>query len=136
MLSSPKRVFILLYNVGTENKGVHSLQIEDRTVVLMFESEDDATRYGLLLEAQDFPPVTVEAMDMDEIDTEQFDYDWQLVPAGFVPESSRERLYLAPPETNLEPDDLQAKTQDSEEAVTEVEMSNLDHIRRQLEGLL
>ncbi|NER48505.1 MAG: DUF3110 domain-containing protein [Symploca sp. SIO1A3] len=135
MLSS-KRVFILLYNVGTENEGVHSLQIQERTVVLMFESEDDATRYGLLLEAQDFPPVTVEEIDMDDIDTEQFDYDWQLVPAGFVPENALERLYLAPPETNLEPEDLQTKTKDSEDEVAEVEISNLDHIRRQLEGLL
>ncbi|NEP55561.1 MAG: DUF3110 domain-containing protein [Symploca sp. SIO2G7] len=133
---SPKRVFILLYNVGTENEGVHSLQIEDRTVVLMFESEDDATRYGLLLEAQDFPPVTVEAIDVDEIDTEQFDYDWQLVPAGFVPENRLERLFLAPPEANLERDDSQAQTKETAEEVTEVEMSNLDHIRRQLEGLL
>lgn len=133
---SPKRVFILLYNVGTENEGVHSLQIEDRTVVLMFESEDDATRYGLLLEAQDFPPVTVEGIDIDDIDTEQFDYDWQLVPAGFVPENSLERLFLAPPETNLEADDLQAENKETPEEVAEVEMSNLDHIRRQLEGLL
>ncbi|NET61521.1 MAG: DUF3110 domain-containing protein [Symploca sp. SIO2E6] len=135
-MASPKRVFILLYNVGTDSEGVHSLQIQDRTVVLMFESEDDATRYGLLLEAQDFPPVTVEAIDRDDIDIEQFDYEWQLVPAGFVPESRLERLFLAPPETNLEPDDLQAKTKESEEEVTASEMSNLDHIRRQLEGLL
>ena len=133
---SPKRVFILLYNVGTENEGVHSLQIEDRTVVLMFESEDDATRYGLLLEAQDFPPVTVEEIDLDDIDTEQFDYDWQLVPAGFVPENSLERLFLAPPETNLEADDLQAQSKETTEEIPEVEMSNLDYIRRQLEGLL
>jgi len=135
-MASPKRVFILLYNVGTENEGVHSLQIQDRTVVLMFESQDDATRYGLLLEAQDFPSVTVEEIDMEEIDTEQFDYDWQLVPAGFVPENTLERLFLAPPETNLEPDDLQAHSKETAEEVQEVEMSNLDHIRRQLEGLL
>ncbi|NEP13035.1 MAG: DUF3110 domain-containing protein [Symploca sp. SIO2C1] len=135
-MASSKRVFILLYNVGTDNEGVHSLQIQDRTVVLMFESEDDATRYGLLLEAQDFPPVSVEEIDMEDIDTEQFDYDWQLVPAGFVPENTLERLFLAPPEANLEPDDLQTDTKERVEEVEEVEMSNLDQIRRQLEGLL
>jgi hypothetical protein len=102
----------------------------------MFESEDDATRYGLLLEAQDFPPVSVEGIDMEDIDTEQFDYDWQLVPEGFVPENRLERLFLAPPEDNLEPDDLPADTKETAEEVAEVEMSNLDHIRRQLEGLL
>jgi hypothetical protein len=29
----------------------------------MFEAEDDATRFALMLEAQDFPEATVEAMD-------------------------------------------------------------------------
>ena len=41
------RVFVLLFNPGTENEGIHTLTVGDRNIVLMFESEDDATRYAL-----------------------------------------------------------------------------------------
>jgi len=57
------RVFVLLFNAGTENEGIHTIQMGAINKVLMFESEDDATRYALLLEAQDFPTPTVEKID-------------------------------------------------------------------------
>lgn len=126
------RVFVLLYNAGTENEGIHTIQIGDRNLILMFESEDDATRYSLLLEAQDFLTPTVEAVDSEEI--EEFcndaDYDSKLIPEGFVPQDDMERLFLAPPERNRE------QTEWQENAAPEPEMSDLDKIRRQLEGLL
>lgn len=91
----------------------------------MFESEDDAIRFGLLLEAQDFPEATVEAIGADEI--EEFcrsnDYDWELIEPG--------RLEI-PPETNVEQTDWQVKAEQPEEP----EMTDLERIRRQLEGLL
>ena len=75
------RVYVLLFNAGTENEGIHTIQMGDRNKVLIFEDEDDATRFGILLEAQDFPTATVEAIDKEEI--EEFcvsvDYDWELV---------------------------------------------------------
>ena len=43
------KVFVLLFNPGTENEGIHTLSMGDRHLVLMFEDEDDATRYSLLL---------------------------------------------------------------------------------------
>gem|GEM_PF-3889562 len=52
---APKQVYVLLFNARSENEGIHTLQIGDRNVVLMFESEDDAIRFGGMLEAQDFP---------------------------------------------------------------------------------
>jgi hypothetical protein len=74
------RVYVLLFNAGTENEGIHTIQMGDRNKVLIFEDEDDATRFGILLEAQDFPTATVEAIDKDEI--EEFcvsvDYEWGL----------------------------------------------------------
>ncbi|WP_297041304.1 DUF3110 domain-containing protein, partial [Thermosynechococcus sp. OHK43] len=57
------RVYVLLYNPGTENEGIHSLQLGDRNLILMFESEDDANRYAMLLEAQDFHPPSVVPID-------------------------------------------------------------------------
>ena len=59
------RVHVLLFDAGTDSEGIHSLEIAGRTVVLLFENPDDAERYAGLLEAQDFPVPTVEALDRD-----------------------------------------------------------------------
>ncbi len=130
------QVFVLLFNVGTENEGLHSLQIGDRNVVLMFEEEDDATRYALLLEAQDFPSPAVEALDKEEIEEfcEGAGYDCQLVPKGFVPQSDAERLLLAPPEANVEQTDWELAADQPKEP--SMESDELERIRRKLEGLL
>ena len=60
-------IFVLLYNSGTDKEGIHSIELKGRTIVLMFEDKDDATRYCGLLEAQDFPLPTVEMIDIEEI---------------------------------------------------------------------
>ena len=128
------RVFVLLFNARTENEGIHTLQIKDpergeRNVVLMFESEDDATRFGVLLEAQDFPPATAEEFEAEEI--EEFcrgaDYDCSLVEEGML---------AVPPETNVEQTDWQPEQAAPEVSPAEFAESELDRIRRRLEGLL
>lgn len=129
---APKRIFVLLINAGTENEGIHTLQMGGRNRVLMFESEDDAMRYALMLEAQDFPAPTVEAFPSDEIEEFCRDagYEWELVEAG--------RLEL-PPELNVDKTDWQAEPQPSEveeSQTAEMSDSELDAIRRRLEGLL
>lgn len=122
---APQRVFVLLFNARTENEGIHTIRIGDRNKVLMFEEEDDAARFALMLEAQDFPEATVEAIGIDEI--EEFcrrnDYDSELIEAG--------RLEV-PPEASVEQMDWQADADKPEEP----EISDLERIRRQLEGLL
>lgn len=130
------QVFVLLFNVGTENEGLHTLQIGDRNLVLMFEEEDDATRYALLLEAQDFPTASVESLDQEEIEEfcERAGYECQLVPKGFVPQSDAERLLLAPPETNVTQTDWELAADQPKE--TSMANDELDKIRRRLEGLL
>ncbi|EKQ71318.1 Protein of unknown function (DUF3110) [Leptolyngbyaceae cyanobacterium JSC-12] len=129
------QVYVLLFNVGTDNEGLHTLRIGDHNVVLMFEEEDDATRYALLLEAQDFPTASVEALEQEEIEEfcEAAGYVCQLVPVGFVPQSDAERLLLVPPENNIEETDWQLERKESEPAIASDE---LEHIRRRLEGLL
>ena len=128
------QVFVLLFNAGTENEGIHTVRVGDAEAalpsagcnkVLMFESEDDATRFALMLEAQDFPPATVEAMDAEEIKEfcESADYDWELIPEGAL---------ALPPETNLEKTDWQV----DDPKAADVSDSDFDSIRRQLEGLL
>ena len=122
------RVFVLLFNARTENEGIHTVQVGDRNKILMFESEDDATRFALMLEAQDFPTPSVEAIDAEEIKEfcESADYDWEIVPEGAL---------ALPPETNVETTDWQQDLP-NEQQTTELSDPELDSIRRRLEGLL
>lgn len=128
------RVFVLIYNARTENEGIHTIRIGDRNKVLMFESEDDATRYALMLEAQDFPTPTIEPMDSSEIEhfCKSADYDYEVVP--------KNGELIVPPEQNVDETDWRedGSTSSQPKVQEEGEMSNseLDSIRRKLEGLL
>jgi len=127
---APMRVFVLLFNARTENEGIHTIQVGDRNKLLMFESEDDATRFALMLEAQDFPPATVEGMDSDEVEEfcESAGYDWELVPDGAL---------AVPPESNVEDTDWQEEGKKPQiESDGEIPDTELERIRRQFEGLL
>jgi hypothetical protein len=127
-------VYILLFNAGTDNEGIHTIQMGDRNTILMFKDEDDALRYSVLLEAQDFPEPKVEAIDSEEVEQfcRQADYDSKLVESG--------QLEI-PPEKNVEDLNWEEKenTRDSSlESDSEDSMASdeLERIRRQLEGLL
>ncbi len=126
------RVYILLFNAGTDNEGIHTIQIGDRNKVLMFAEEDDAVRYAMMLEAQDFPEATVEAISSEEVEDfcRAADYDWDIVEGGKL---------AIPPEENVEKTDWNPEGKSSPpEATEESELSTdeLDQIRRKLEGLL
>jgi len=97
-------IFVLLYNSGTDKEGIHSIELKGRTIVLMFEDKDDATRYCGLLEAQDFPLPTVEMIDMEEIKDFciKLDYDFKFVERNFVPKTAEDRLLISPPQKYLE----------------------------------
>ncbi len=131
-------VYVLLFNARTENEGIHTLRANDQDVVLMFENEEDATRFGLMLEAQDFPEATVEAMDQEEIEEfcQSAGYGCKLVPEGAL---------AVPPEQNVERPDWdpdRAPDQRPEPAATEVaeagelSQAELDRMRQQFEKLL
>ena len=128
------QIYVLLFNPRTDNEGIHTLQMGDRNVVLMFESEDDATRYALMLEAQDFGAPTPEAFDYEEI--EEFcksgGYEWKIIEEGQL---------AVPPETNVEspdwdPDETPAEPVSPESEERTMSDSELDRLRRQFEGLL
>ena len=138
------RVFVLIFNAGTDNEGIHSIRISNAqgmegNKILMFESEDDATRFALMLEAQDFAVPTVEMMNADDVKEfcESTGYDWEVV-------AENSELVL-PPEINVEQTDWQAETEmaDTNEdfssfnlPMPEIANSDLDSFRRKLEGLL
>ena len=137
------RVYVLLFNAGTDNEGIHTVQMGGRNKILMFASEDDATRYALLLEAQDFPAPSIEGMDSRDIEEfcKEAGYDFEIVAEGML---------AIPPEKNMaepewDPDgvlqaarDAQAPQSAPGDQTDDAEFSNdeLDTIRRRLEGLL
>jgi Protein of unknown function (DUF3110) len=134
------RVYVILINARTENEGIHTIHANGRDVIHMFADADDAQRYAMMLEAQDFPNPTAEPMDAKEI--EEFcadsNYEWILIEQGTL---------VVPPETNLAETDWQADGQhrttdsaadepgqDDEDDVAS--STDFDAIRRKLEGLL
>ena len=135
------RVYILLFNANTSDEGIHTIQSGDRDKVLMFQEEDDATRFAILLEAQDFPEPTVEAIDAEEIKMfcEKANYEWEIIESGKL---------AVPPEKNLEQTawdlekDQESSSQTSseqeptEEEENDLSSNELNKIRNQLEGLL
>ena len=141
------RVHVLLFDAGTDSEGIHSLEIAGRTMVLLFENPDDAERYAGLLEAQDFPVPTVEALDREDVDLfcREAGYEARLIESGFVPSNDEERLFMAPPQSNRDvsnwKDDGVAEQQGVEPARQRLETEpesnpELDELRRRLEGLL
>lgn len=124
------QVFVLLFNARTENEGIHTLKMGDRDMILMFESEEDAIRYGVMLEAQDMPSPTVESLDSEDIETFCRDagYDYRLIPEGTLE---------LPPEANVEETDWQPNArpnpEDDRPSFSETE---LEQLRKRLENLL
>lgn len=140
-------VHVLLFDAGSEQEGIHSLEINGRTVVLLFEDRDDAERYAGLLEAQDFPVPSVEALDRSEMEQfcSQAGYEARFVPSGFVPQNPEERLLLAPPERNMDVSHWQEQAaaaagsdQPADQPAEPISSADpeLEAFRRQLEGLL
>jgi RES domain-containing protein len=128
------RVYVILINARTDNEGIHTVHANGRDVIYMFTDADDASRYAMMLEAQDFPNPTAEAMDSEEI--EEFcsdsNYEWVLVEEGML---------VVPPETNLANTDWQADGQHRGKAMDEPAQddasgTDYDAIRRKLEGLI
>ena len=129
-------VHVLLYDTGTDNEGIHSLELSRDTVVLMFENRDDAERYCLLLEAQDFPKPSIEILEREEVELfcTQAGYLSKFIENGFIPKSDEERLLLSPPTMNRD-----VSNWNSIEDINSIDKSTkdeLDIIKKRLEGLL
>ena len=131
-------VHVLLYDAGQDSEGIHSLELSGQTVVLMFENCDDAERYAGLLEAQDFPTPTVEALDQHEVELfcTEAGYEARMVETGFVPKTDDERLMLAPPSSNRDVSNWQTDDQTVDSGEPSSPSDGLDDVRRRLEGLL
>jgi hypothetical protein len=130
-------VYVLLFNARTDNEGIHTLRVDHEDIVLMFENEDDATRFAVMLEAQDFPEATVEAMDQAEIEAfcDDAGYGYKIVPEGSLaipPEGRVEELDWDP---DADPDPLPSPAKPEEDSQT-LSQAELDRLRKQFENLL
>ena len=62
-------VYVLLYNAGSAQEGIHSLDHDDETVViLLFEDKQDAVAFADKLKAQNFPAPTVSALTRKDVE--------------------------------------------------------------------
>ncbi|MBD2099697.1 DUF3110 domain-containing protein [Leptolyngbya sp. FACHB-261] len=131
------QLFVILFKAedGSEQEGIHTLSIGGKNTVLAFEAEDDATRFALMLEAQDFFSPTPEGIEAEEIKEfcEGAGLELVVVPEGEL---------VVPPETSLEQTDWnpnapeEAELQpDSDEQVSD-ESDEMEAFRRRLEKLL
>ena len=140
-MPSPQLVHVLLFDVGSDQEGIHSLEVAGRTIVLLFETQDDAACYAGLLEAQDFPVPSVEVIERDQIEAfcAEAGYEARHVPRGFQPHTLEDRLLIAPPERNMDVSGWRDQPVESD-AMAEAESGApdpaLEAFRRSLEGLL
>ena len=134
-------VHVLLFDPGSDQEGIHSIEVKGQTVVLLFEAADDAERYAGLLEAQDFPVPCVETLERGEVELfcEQAGYEARFVPAGFMPSSEEDRLLIAPPVNNMDVERWKEKNPAAAEPPPTERPSEdpeVEAFRRRLEGLL
>ncbi len=131
-------IHVLLYQLGKEEEGIHSIDLNGKTIVLMFEDQDDAQRYCGLLEAQDFPVPSVEKIDQEEISLfcKDAGYEARFIEKGFIPKTAEERFLLAPPERNINNsnENNQNIANLNEEDI--LEKNEIDSIKKNLENLL
>ena len=123
-------IFVLLYNSGTDKEGIHSIELKGRTIVLMFEEKDDASRYCGLLEAQDFPLPSIEMMDMQEIINfcNNLDYEYKFVEKNFVPKTAEDRLLISPPQKNRDVDYWESESNNQEKIDINTIKENLEKL--------
>ena len=94
-LTPQPQVYVLLYNAGTDNEGIHTISHQGRHTILMFKSSSDATNFARQLREHNFPVPSVESILIQEIIAfcEEVGYDWEVVPEGankIPPVESRE----------------------------------------------
>ena len=77
----------ILTVAGKENEGAYSVKdIEGTQILYLFEEEDDATRYAMMLEQEDYPEMhVIEVEDEVMIKTcEVHDYNYTVITSDDI----------------------------------------------------
>jgi hypothetical protein len=104
----PHTVYALLYNVGTDNEGIHTISNQEKNTILIFESSADASNFARQLGEQNFPVPSVEAMKAEEIFLfcHQLGHNWEFVPQGTNRTPPSQRVENETPK-KIKPEDYQ-----------------------------
>ncbi|MFM7712712.1 MAG: DUF3110 domain-containing protein, partial [Microcystis sp.] len=80
----PQTVYVLLYNVGTDDEGIHTISTGNKDTILIFETQEDAATFARRLGEQNFPVPSVEAIEAEEIllFCKNSGDDWEFVAQG------------------------------------------------------
>jgi CHAT domain-containing protein len=80
----PQSVYVLLYNAGTDNEGIHTISHQKRHTILLFEFSADATNFTQKLREQNLAVPSVETTETETIMSfcKKNDYNWEFVPEG------------------------------------------------------
>ncbi len=113
------KVWVLLFKDDRQQEGIYSIKVNGENLIIAFVDPDDGTRYGLMLEAQDFFSPHIEPIDLQELEEfcNQYSYRLRVIEPNEL---------MTPPEANVEVTDWEAEREEPE----------LDAMRRQLERLL
>ncbi len=127
------KLWVLLFNADSDNQGIYTRLEDGKNIVLAFTQEDDAIRYAMLLEAQDFPSAITESIDEREL-TEICE------DTGLGLNIIREDELAIPPASNVERTDWQEDSSNQPDGFNDMETSaealEIEIMRRKLEGLI
>jgi len=127
------KLWVLLFNADSDNQGIYTRLEDGKNIVLAFTQEDDAIRYAMLLEAQDFPSAVTESIDEKEL-VEICD------DTGLGLNIVQEDELVIPPVSNVEKTDWQADDSNQLDQIKDPDFSpeslETEIMRRKLEGLI
>jgi hypothetical protein len=129
------QLWVLLFSTDPDNQGIYARWEGGKNIVLAFTDEDDATRYGIMLEAQDFLCPTPEPIDEQELKAfcQEAGYELSIISDSDLALPPEQNL----PKTDWQPDDqLEAVQTEPSNQVNENEIDEIEIMRRRLEGLL
>ncbi|AVQ72910.1 hypothetical protein B5D77_17730 [Microcystis sp. MC19] len=80
----PQTVYVLLYNVGADDEGIHTISTGNKDTILIFETQEDAATFARRLGEQNFPVPSVEAIEAEAIllFCKNSGDDWEFVAQG------------------------------------------------------
>lgn len=125
------RIWVIIFTNSTDGtEGVYSLSIGNDNIILAFQERQEAQRYAVVLEAQEFPEPQICEMDPRELRDFCLDSGFKL---GFIPTG----MVITPPEESAI-DDMDkwrgTSSNDSEES-TGMSDEDIDAMRKHFDSL-
>lgn len=119
-------VWVIMFNSKDGSDGLYSLSIDTDNIILAFENKQEAQRYAMCLEVQDFPAPQV--CDMEPSELRDFCVEAK-IKLGFIPAG----VMLVPPkESAVEDLDVWRGSQSNETGMSE---EDIDIMRKRFDSL-